>query len=180
MAAHDREELRAQRSRMVAIAAVVAGALIGGAVIYSTGLLDRKGSVAATHPPASATPDRPATDATTGAPAAAPVADPTAEPARPTPAPAARTPASTGTLAYGLQVASFRTAGRAARVLRDLETTTGLPGEVLTNETEDEVWYRIVVGRFDDEGLARQKADDLLQRSLIAEAIVIPYRPQGR
>ena len=81
-------------------------------------------------------------------------------------------------MAFGLQVASFRTAGTAARVLRDLETTTGLPGEVITNTTDDEVWYRIVVGRFEDESIARQKADDLLQRSLIAEAIVIPYRPQ--
>lgn len=79
---------------------------------------------------------------------------------------------------YGLQVASFRTAGRATRVLHDYTQTTGLPGEVIASETDGETWYRIVLGRFADEAQARAASEDLLARSLIAEGIVLPYTPQ--
>jgi type II secretory pathway predicted ATPase ExeA len=184
----DPEELRARRSRMIALAAIVAGVLIGGAVIYSTGIFDRKGG-AATHATAAQPEPAPESGANATAPvdtvattAPAPVRQETRAqaPARRPAVSASSSTAGSGALAFGLQVASFRTAGTAARVLRDLETTTGLPGEVLTNEIEDETWYRIVVGRFADESRARETADDLLARSLIAEAIVIPYRPQTR
>lgn len=79
---------------------------------------------------------------------------------------------------YGLQVASFRTAGRSTRVLNDLESATNLPGEVLQGQTDGETWFRVVLGRFKDERTARASADDLLRRSLIAEAIIIPYDPR--
>jgi hypothetical protein len=76
-------------------------------------------------------------------------------------------------------VAAFRTAGRAAHALKDLEDTTHLPGEVLAGDgNEGDSWYRIVLGRFPDEGAAHASAKDLLNRSLIAEAIVIPYTPR--
>ncbi len=180
----DSEDARARRTRLVAIGSLFAGALLTAAVLYSTGLLDQKGG-AATHATAA---QGEGTSTNAPVPSDIPAPAKPAAPARETAAAPQRTPAQTGSstittapaaseLAFGLQVASFRTAGRAERVLRDLESTTGLTGEVLTNEIEDETWYRIVVGRFTDEAVARQKADDLLHRSLIAEAIVIPYRP---
>jgi len=142
---------------------------IGAVVVYSTGLGDliaRRGKPATTSPAAT-------TDgaATSGAPA---VAAPPAASSTPAEAPAA----ATGP-AFGIQVASFRTAGRAARVLHDYEETTGLPGEVLTSgEESDEPWYRIVLGRFASEEEARAQGETLLAKSIIAEAIVIPYTPR--
>jgi septal ring-binding cell division protein DamX len=106
-----------------------------------------------------------ATDPATGT--GAPATDPQAATPRP------------GIPVYGLQVASFRTAGRATRVLHDYVETTGLPGEVLLSDVDGDTWYRIVLGRFADEQTARAASEDLLGRSLIAEGIVIPYTPQA-
>ncbi len=163
------EDLRAKRMRLVALAAVVAAIAIGAVVIYSTDLGNflpgRAGRTATTSP------------AVSGSPAPAPSA-----PAE-TPPEAASAPVETQVApagpAFGVQVASFRTAGTAARVLHDFEVTTGLPGEVLTSSGDgDNPWYRIVLGRFATEGEARTTGDELLAKSLIAEAIVIPYTPR--
>jgi septal ring-binding cell division protein DamX len=96
-----------------------------------------------------------------------------------TPEPVATSPGvPAGQPAFGLQVASFRTPGRAGRVLDTYVDTTGLPGEIQMNSSEGGTWYRIVLGRFANEATARAAGDDLLSRSLIAERIVIPYTPQ--
>jgi septal ring-binding cell division protein DamX len=158
------EDLRAKRTRLIAVAAVVAAVAIGAVVIYSTGLGDliaRRGKPATTPDGA----------ASTGAPAEAPPPAPSSSPVD--------APAAPSGPAFGIQVASFRTAGRAARVLHDYEETTGLPGEVLTSPGEvDEPWYRIVLGRFATEEEARAHGETLLAKSVIAEAIVIPYTPR--
>jgi septal ring-binding cell division protein DamX len=163
------EERRARRTRLVAFAAVLATVAIGAMVVYSTGIggfFERKPESRPATPGAGA-------NASTPAPA---VPAPAGEvPAEVAPAPP---PAASSAPVYGLQVASFRTAGRATRVLRDYVETTGLPGEVLLSETNGDAWYRIVLGRFPDEAQARTAGDDLLSRSLIAERIVIPYTPQ--
>ena len=163
------EDLRAKHTRLVALAGILATVVIGVMVLWSTGLLGSFG-------PKRATPTNVVDGANAGAtpaPAAgvSPGAAATPMPAKPVAVPAGRP-------AFGLQVASFRTAGRAARVLHDYVETTGLPGEVLTSEMDGVTWYRIVLGRFPGEPAARTAADDLLNRSLIAESIVIPYTPQ--
>ena len=165
------EAQRAKRTRLVAVAAVVAALAIGAVVVYSTGLGDFLAGKRGATPPAATSAAVPG-----GTNVGDVAAGGTAAPAEP--APAAAAPATTGP-AFGLQVASFRTAGRATRVLHDYEETTGLPGEVLTSADDgDDPWYRIVLGRFAGESEARNRGDDLLARSLIAEAIVIPYTPR--
>jgi septal ring-binding cell division protein DamX len=168
------EDLRAKRTRLIAVAAVVAAVAIGAVVIYSTGLGDliaRRGKPATTSPATTSPATTTDGAASTGAPA---VAQPPAASSTPVAAPAA----ASGP-AFGIQVASFRTAGRAARVLNDYVETTGLPGEVLTSAGDaDEPWYRIVLGRFATEEEARTQGETLLAKGVIAEAIVIPYTPR--
>ena len=165
------EDLRARRTRILAVAAVVATLAIGAMVVYSTGIggffgarpggeVQANGTSASAGGSSPATTPAPATEAQPGAAHGAPAVRP-------------------GAPVYGLQVASFRTAGRATRVLHDYVETTGLPGEVLLSEIDGDTWYRIVLGRFADETTARAASEDLLGRSLIAEAIVIPYTPQN-
>ncbi len=164
------ESMRAKRTRLVAIAAVIAAIAIGAVVVYSTGvgaLLAGKRDPA----PTVATPGAVPGEAQVAGPAAngSAAATPTSS------APAAIKPGP----AFGIQVASFRTAGRATRVLHDYVETTGLPGEVLTSAADgDDPWYRIVIGRFATEAEARTRGDELLNKSVIAEAIVLPYTPR--
>jgi type II secretory pathway predicted ATPase ExeA len=167
-AADQGEDLRARRTRLIALAAVVAVVAIGGMVVYSTGLFGlgakRDGDVqahgGAVPAPDGATPAR--VDSSTAA------------------VPDAATTIAPGTPVYGLQVASFKTAGRATRVLNDYMETTGLPGEIMASEFDGDTWYRIVLGRFAGESEARAASEELLGRSLIAEGIVVPYTPQQR
>jgi hypothetical protein len=64
-------------------------------------------------------------------------------------------------------------------VLAELKDSTKLPGEILTTEDPDgNTWFRIVLGRFPTEGEGQAAAQDLVGRSLIPEAIVIPYTPR--
>lgn len=160
---HDREDGHAARTRMIAGATALIGAVIVAVVILSTGMFNRdRGShaspVATMSPPAAT----PAGHAQTPAPRAGS-------------APTSRASVSS----FGLQVASFRTAGRAARVLNDMKNLTRLPGEILTTEDPDgNTWFRIVLGRFASETEARNAAQDLVGRSLIPEAIVIPFTPR--
>ena len=101
---------------------------IGAVVIYSTDL----GDFLPEDAPAAPRRRRPPSP---GAAAPAPSA-----PGRGTPPAAASAPAETRrppVPAFGVQVASFRTAGTAARVLHDFEVTTGLPGEVLVRAEGD-------------------------------------------
>jgi septal ring-binding cell division protein DamX len=79
---------------------------------------------------------------------------------------------------FGFQVASFRTAGTATRVLKEMTDATHLNGEILANEDEGATWYRIVLGRYATEDEAKRVSQDLIARSLIPEAIVIPYTPR--
>ena len=63
--------------------------------------------------------------------------------------------------------------------LVDMKDTTKLPGESLTTEDPDgNPWYRIVLGRFATDAEAQAAAQDLIGRSLIPEAIVMPYTPR--
>ena len=157
----DGEDGRSARTRMIAGAAVVVAAVIAAVVVFSTGMLSHDhnsnaGPVTTTREPE---PAGTATEPTRGAgtPAAVPTARPT----------------------FGLQVASFKTAGRATRVLEDLKDATHLPGEILTTEDPDGVtWFRIVLGRYANEAEARRSGQDLVGRSLIPEAYVIPYTPR--
>jgi len=165
----ERENGRAARTRMIAGAAVVVFAIIAAVVVFSSGWIDsfsakEKSTQAAVPPKVEAPALEPGqTDATTpDGPSAGP--NVAAVPSGPT---------------FGLQVASFKTAGRATRVLAELKDQTKLPGEILTTEDPDgNTWYRIVLGRFPDEGKAQTAATDLVTRSLIPEAIVIPYTPR--
>jgi cell division septation protein DedD len=179
----DGEDRRANRSRMVAVAIVVAALVLGGVVAFSTGILDRflPGHAPKTAVSANVTPTQGATGATgattaeTSNPAPGPSGTPNATPVPPRHAAAAATSRTT----FGIQVAAFRTAGRAEHALKDLEDTTHLPGEVLFADGPDnDSWYRIVLGRFPSEAAAHSSAKDLLDKSLIAEAIVIPYTPR--
>jgi septal ring-binding cell division protein DamX len=157
----DGEDGRAARTRMIAGAVVVVAAIIAAVVVFSTGMF---GKDRGTHAgPATAETGAPLASSSTGA-----VQDPVATPAPVVPKPT-----------FGLQVASFKTAGRATRVLDELKDQTKLRGEILTTEDPDgNTWYRIVLGRFDTEATAQTAAQDLVGRSLIPEAIVIPYTPR--
>ncbi len=202
----DLEESRGRRTRLVGIATIIAALLIGAMVLYSTGIGERlftggqksngtqeeRGATSATAGGVSATGSGGAietqgSEGVTDAPAGSPGRAQTASPEAAATEPVAQVVRGTTTApvvspntraVYGLQVASFRTAGRSARVLNDLESATNLPGEVLEGETDGETWFRIVLGRFPDERRARESAEDLLRRSLIAEAILIPYTPR--
>jgi septal ring-binding cell division protein DamX len=158
----DGEDGRAARTRMIAGAVVIVAAVIAAVVVYSTGMLGHDRS------------PNPGPVASTSAP------QPAAEPAGSAKEPAAAATVPTPGPAFGLQVASFKTAGRATHVLEDLKNTTHLPGVILTTEDPDGVtWFRIVLGRFPNEDGAKRAGEDLVGRSLIAEWIVIPYTPQG-
>ena len=164
----DGEDGRTARTRMIAGAAVVVAAIIAGVVVFS-GMFGSK-EKPTTH---AATP---ATKAETPAPALTPGQTDASTPDGPAAGPAVAAPSGP---TFGLQVASFKTAGRAARVLDELKDQTKLPGEILTTEDPDgDTWYRIVLGRFPTEGEAQKSATDLVTRSLIPEAIVIPYTPR--
>ena len=109
---------------------------------------------------------------------AEPLASTTPAPAK-EPVVAAPAPVAVAVPTFGLQVAAFKTAGRATRVLVDMKDVTKLPGEILTTEDPDgNTWYRIVLGRFATEAEAQAAAQDLIGRSLIPEAIVMPYTPR--
>jgi len=158
----DGEDRRSARVRMIAGAAVVVFAIVALVVVFSTGMLGReRGTQAGPAPQRAAQPS-----VETTAPAAAPVVA--------TPAPVA-----VAVPTFGLQVAAFKTAGRATRVLADMKDVTKLRGEILTTEDPDgNTWYRIVLGRFATEAEAQTAAQDLIGRSLIPEAIVMPYTPR--
>jgi len=180
--AQDAEDVRAQRTRMMALASILAGVVIAVVVLYSTGNLHFGPSSGGDSHAGSTAPNSAGTVGATTSPPAnavpeATVPDPAPTTAAPAPV-AAEAPVPSGPT-FGLQVASFRTAGRAARVLKDLEDATQLPGEVVTSVGEnEETWFSIVLGRFPSEARARTSAQDLIGRSLIAEAIVIPYTPR--
>ena len=152
--------------RMIVGAVVVVAAIISAVVVLSSGGIGGKDKAAHATAPApkveapALTPGQ--TDATTpDGPSAGPDATPVGVPT------------------FGLQVASFKTAGRATRVLAELKDQTKLPGEILTTEDPDgDTWFRIVLGRFPTEAEAQKNATDLVTRSLIPEAIVIPYTPR--
>ena len=157
----DGEDRRSARTRMIAGAAVVVAAIVALVVVFSTGML---GKDRGTH--ADPAPER----------TAEPIASTTPVPAPVTTAPA---PVASAVPTFGLQIAAFKTAGRATRVLVDMKETTKLPGEILTTEDPDgNTWYRIVLGRFATEADAQLAAQDLVARSLIPEAIVMPYTPR--
>jgi cell division septation protein DedD len=175
----DGEDTRSRRTRMVAVAIVVAALVLGGVVAVSTGLLGRL--LPGHAPKATVGADAAAPAVTQGTETVAPDAPPQPAGATGTQAvpPAHAAAAATAQTAFGIQVAAFHTAGRAQHALKDLEDTTHLPGEVLFADGPDsESWYRIVLGRFTSESAARASAKDLLDKSLIAEAIVIPYTPR--
>jgi type II secretory pathway predicted ATPase ExeA len=166
----DREEARARRTRLLVLAISVVAVAIAAVVLWSTGLIGRKA------PPKSAVTasasGAPATTGTPTNPASGTV------PAAPDPALTATAPATRAPV-FGFQVAAFRTASRATRVLKDMTDATHLPGEILANEGDDgNTWYRIVLGRYSTESGAQRAAQDLIGRSLIPEAIVIPYTPR--
>jgi hypothetical protein len=159
----DGEDRRAARTRMIAGGAAVVGAIVIAVVILTTGMFRKdRGSHAS-----------PSASVGTAVPDLGSVPQPSA--------PSANGAATTavGEPTFGLQVASFRTAGRATRVLKDMTDLTHLPGQILTTEDPDgNTWFRIVLGRFATEAEAQRSAQDLVGRSLIPEAIVIPYTPQ--
>jgi len=163
----DGEERRAARTRMIAGAAVLAAAIVALVVVFSNGMFGKeRGTQAGTASEQ--------VSQASGGPAASSTPATVAAPVVPKPAPVAA-PVPT----FGLQVAAFKTAGRATRVLVDMKDVTKLRGEILTTEDPDgNTWYRIVLGRFATEAEAQAAAQDLIGRSLIPEAIVMPYTPR--
>ena len=165
----DVEEARARRTQFLVVAISVVAIAIVTAVLWSTGLIGKKAS-----------PTPPVTANSSGVPAvsgAPPEPAAGAQPLATASAPAA--PALEAGPVFGFQVAAFRTAGRATHVLKEMSDTTQLPGEILANEGDDgNTWYRIVLGRYPTESEAQSAAQDLIRRSLIPEAIIIPYTPR--
>jgi septal ring-binding cell division protein DamX len=73
-----------------------------------------------------------------------------------------------------IQVASFRTQGKAERVLAQARERTGLSGMVLPTEVDGVRWHRIILGAFLTSEDATQAAEPLLREGMITEVLVWP------
>lgn len=117
-------------------------------------------------------------------PASSPLSTEKTEPSLQTNAPTAPVPEVTveppavdSADTYTLQVAAFREKERAQRLLRDLEEKGYKPYIVATDNSRNESWYLVRIGRFRNAETARQYAQNLEAKEKIS-ALVWKVTPE--
>jgi hypothetical protein len=77
-----------------------------------------------------------------------------------------------------IQIASFRTRGRAERVLAEAQARTGLEGLIIPARVDGVRWYRILLGAFTASEDAIGAAGPLLEDGMITDVLVRPVPEQ--